>query len=218
MKDSCDSFECHDYYLWEDIEGFGCSAYATCTDPGWKETEKEFPEYYKSFADADGHTARDACCQCGGGHRKKDDESSSIWIIILGILAGLLALCGCIAAIMFCQQAEEETEYPSSVPKVETKDIERPPSPMNEEKRLDIDVYRRGLDDAYKQSDPRSPDYQEFLKKEGVKDAREFQNKVTHEVLKESVPGSTIYHIGFGSFGQNHDIHSQVGLGLQVWM
>lgn len=59
--------ECRDIPNWADKDGYPCSQYGSCTDPGWKEKEKQNPQHYTQFANNAGVSARDACCDCGKG-------------------------------------------------------------------------------------------------------------------------------------------------------
>jgi len=58
----CDN--CQDIAGWKDNGDDGCDQYTTCANGGWR---LKGLDYYKQFANAQGQSARNACCVCGGG-------------------------------------------------------------------------------------------------------------------------------------------------------
>lgn len=59
---------CEDIKDWKDSGGDGCDAYKSCANGAWR---SKGLAHYQKYADAQGQTARDACCACGGGNTKR---------------------------------------------------------------------------------------------------------------------------------------------------
>jgi len=58
---------CQDVAGWKDKDGETCSAYNSCLNGAWR---TKGLDHYKKYVDNQGKTARDGCCQCGGGQKQ----------------------------------------------------------------------------------------------------------------------------------------------------
>lgn len=79
-------WECDDYIDWRDSTGADCSTYSTCWIGGWEHRESDNPDAYIQFANRDGFSARDACCNCGGGTCTFISKRFSLIEILITIL------------------------------------------------------------------------------------------------------------------------------------
>jgi len=62
---------CQDKPDWKDKDGFTCDKYTSCLYNNGNSWKTRGLNYYKQFQNAQGETARDGCCRCGGGSKKE---------------------------------------------------------------------------------------------------------------------------------------------------